>query len=580
MGADIFLLSEKEKKYFIRLGKAIQKAFESEGIDYQQGHVEASTEQLRRVRDRMRVNKAPVPGSAVKKWMNISGRKFFSLLRLPVEHRPVMGKREDEPLEPNEFFLDNNGKKLRCVATEEWFIVKSDTGYRISIEGNTLQPVQGIDQRSKANAMLKDGFDDGDAETVSAIREALELSEYAYIPLWLFNRINFNIAICRNIAQINLSADPSTTTSEGEGGTQIIEAQSLWDVPSTPSSQLILDIMKAGKEGLHDLPGRKKQTSHGIKMTVSSEKKNDRSSRKVRYESGENILTIEIEDINILAGSNKAGRKLWLFLLIQINRQALHKGKLTRDFITFRLQDLIDIGAYKTIQSARRGFKDGIMELKSFFLNWDSIPKTGEDAPRKSVIGFQPIRYGETENSQCIVYLEDKADWWLLTQYFTKLPPYCFSLSSNAFDLIVYIFFIARQRTKIIEKQKYFTISLRAVHNCLNLPSEDGNRRPAQLIKRPIEQAVKEIEDAQKKHYGNTNFSLQIIANDDAPITEYLDRGYLQIGLEGEFADTFIEISENRAKKVDAAKRRKARIEEKAAAINEAKKDNGEGGTE
>ena len=62
------------------------------------------------------------------------------------------------------------------------------------------------------------------------------------------------------------------------------------------------------------------------------------------------------------------------------------------------------------------------------------------------------------------------------------------------------------------------------------------------------------------------------VCDDTAPIADYLDNGYLRIGLTGSFAETFIAISKDTAKQIEAAQKRQARITEKAVAINTAKK--------
>lgn len=65
-----------------------------------------------------------------------------------------------------------------------------------------------------------------------------------------------------------------------------------------------------------------------------------------------------------------------------------------------------------------------------------------------------------------------------------------------------------------------------------------------------------------------------------APIANFLDNGYLRVELKGSFAETFIAISEDTAKQIEAAQKRQARITEKAIAINTAKKLEAEENTE
>ena len=62
------------------------------------------------------------------------------------------------------------------------------------------------------------------------------------------------------------------------------------------------------------------------------------------------------------------------------------------------------------------------------------------------------------------------------------------------------------------------------------------------------------------------------VSDETAPIAEYLDNGYLKIGLTGAFAETFIAISRDRAKQIEKAQKRQERITDRAIAINTAKK--------
>jgi hypothetical protein len=126
--------------------------------------------------------------------------------------------------------------------------------------------------------------------------------------------------------------------------------------------------------------------------------------------------------------------------------------------------------------------------------------------------------------------------------------------------------------TKKIEEQGYFTISFRAIQHRLQLPSEKGINNPQRDIKQPIEDAIEQLETEHSLQYGNTEFSLLPVCDDRANISDYLDNGYLQVSLTGAFAKTFIEISEETAKQIEASQKRTARITEKAIAINTAKK--------
>lgn len=343
---------------------------------------------------------------------------------------------------------------------------------------------------------------------------------------------------------------------------QVIEKTSFYNMPDSPATHLVIEAMGAGGN-IADLPARKKQVSHDTTIELLV----DGSKRKLTATSKKATITLELADIEKFAGSNKPAKKLFILALIKANEQALFDGNLGRDYISFPLQELIDIGFYKTPQSARNGFKKAMDALTDIKLSGD-IRQTKKNTV--SVIGIHPFRKGAISHNQCFIQLESGFNWRFVAQYFTILPRYYFKLPNRASDLLYYIFFLARQHTKDIEKQGYFTISFRAIQHILQLPSEVGNTRPKQTIKDPIDEAIENLDAEHRKAYDNMEFDLLPIYDEKAPIAEFLDNGYLKVCLEGEFAKTFIQISKATQKQIKQAEQRKNRIIEKATAIKTA----------
>ena len=62
-----------------------------------------------------------------------------------------------------------------------------------------------------------------------------------------------------------------------------------------------------------------------------------------------------------------------------------------------------------------------------------------------------------------------------------------------------------------------------------------------------------------------------LVEDSNAPIKDYLDKGYLKVSLKGDYAKRFIEISRKKADKIEAAEKRREKIADKARAINLAK---------
>lgn len=343
------------------------------------------------------------------------------------------------------------------------------------------------------------------------------------------------------------------------------EENNFYNVPNSTASNLILEVMGA-RDSIADLPARKRQINHNTAIEVLE----DGRKRQISLVNEKAQVTIELADIDKMTGSNKPAKKLFVLALIKANEQAIFDGQLTKDYISFPLQELIDIGFYKTPQSARTGFKAGMDALTSLKIK-GHIQQTKK---RESSIAALEVLFtgARIEKGQCTVFFNNRINWSFIAQYFTILPRYYFKLSNRASDLLYYIFFLARQHTRDIETQGYFTISFRAIQHRLQLPSEIDNGNPYRTIKQPIEEAIEELETEHSLLYGNTEFSLLPVCDDTAPISDYLDNGYLKVTLAGAFAENYIAISKDTAKQIETAQKRRDRIAEKAIAINTAKK--------
>lgn len=340
---------------------------------------------------------------------------------------------------------------------------------------------------------------------------------------------------------------------------------SFYNMPNSPASNLFLDVLGAGAD-VADLPDRKRQVNHNTEYKVSENGKR----RLVTLMSQKANVIIEVTDIEKVSGSNKSAKKLFVFSLIKANEQAIHNGQLTKDYISFPLQELVDIGFYSSPQTARVGFDKGVGILASLQINGKVKKSKKKEVEIKTMeVLFTGAR---RVKGQCFIRLNYAIDWSFIAQYFTILPRYYFRLPNKASDLLYYIFFLARQHTKDIEERGYFTIGFRAIQHKLQLPNEKGLNNPQRDIKDAIEDAIEQLEIEHSKTYGNMEFSLLPVYDEKAPIAEYLDNGFLKVELKGAFAEKFIAISKDTTKQIETAQKRQARITERAVAINTAKK--------
>lgn len=329
-----------------------------------------------------------------------------------------------------------------------------------------------------------------------------------------------------------------------------------YNVPSSPAANLALEFMSAGAD-LLEMPQRKQQINHSTKIQISG--KGDK--REITSIAPNHSITLSVADINKFIGSNKTAKKMFVLALIKINEQAVFDGKLSRDCVTFPLSELVENGFYKTMQSARKGFLAGMNALSDIKIGGEFLI-TAKD--KISFVGLHPFRPSFIRNNQCYICLESLFDWKSLTCFFTILPQYYFKLSNRAGDLLYYIFYLARQRTKDIEQKGYFTISMRAIHNCLYLPDEKESKNPTRDIRAPIDEALEQIETLHSLYYNNTELSLLVVGDDITNISDFLNNGYLKVELKGAFASPFIDLSKKTKKRIEKNQQQQDKVKEKA----------------
>lgn len=336
---------------------------------------------------------------------------------------------------------------------------------------------------------------------------------------------------------------------------ELAREKTFYNVPNSSASDLILKALGSGAN-LAELPERTKKVNHHTQMEVLGQD----NRRRIISNSGKSTVTLELSDIEKLVGSNKAAKKMFVLSLIKLNDQAYSNGVLYKDHIGFPLQELVDIGNYKNLRTARRGFLDAADILTSLKIKGSLHISNQKEA---TVNALEVLFTGASiEKGYCTIHLNPRVNWAFIASFYTILPRYCFKLPNRSFDLLYYIFYIARQNTREIEQRGFFNISFRAIQQRLNLPSEKGNANPSRTIKDPIEESIAAIE----AENNNTDFTMTPFYNESASISDYLDNGFLRIALKGRYAENFIAFSQTTTKKIDAAKKRKMAIEDRAKA--------------
>ncbi len=250
-----------------------------------------------------------------------------------------------------------------------------------------------------------------------------------------------------------------------------------------------------------------------------------------------NTYTVEITQADkYLSKTSKTFKKLLLFSLQKLAAQnePLEVG--------FTLQELVDLGMYANTSNATRGVKEFFAQQKQTMLS-GTLKKGRKTISEEGGILFYHYKI---KNGYVQMSVNENFNLDFITNYYTVFPRFAYALSNNAFSLVRYIFFVARQNTQQIKDKGTFTISLDAVRDNLGLPAPEDvkNRKYKQYIIEPVEEAIEEIETAletvpEAKEYG---FTITPIVSDSGNIHKWLE-GYLEIGLKGDFAETFIDLA-------------------------------------
>lgn len=270
---------------------------------------------------------------------------------------------------------------------------------------------------------------------------------------------------------------------------------------------------------------------------ITTQKKGD-SLRFTRTnkQNGSTVIVEIAQADKYLQKTNKTFLKVLLFTLQKMTAQnnPLEVG--------FSLQELVDLGMYENTSNARRAVKAFFEQQKLTTLS--GTVKMGRKTVKEE--GGVLFYHYKITNGFVTLSVNENFNMNFIAPYFTVFPRFAYALPNNAFSLVRYIFFLARQNAQAIKDKGTFTISLEAVRENLGLPSVDAvrNRKYRQYIIEPIEKAIEEIEEAlqnvpEAKEYG---FTITPVGTDTSNIKEYL-KGYLEIGLNGDFAETFIHLA-------------------------------------
>ena len=255
---------------------------------------------------------------------------------------------------------------------------------------------------------------------------------------------------------------------------------------------------------------------------------NSRTTRKritlnnnvIIFESADGNMIISIPNNLIPKYNNNLG-KIFAFILSEIPFEANGNPKVSE--LRIPIKDFTSAGIYTKTGNAKRALTALGHILKHIDVEFTS-EKPGEYDYRCdslfSGFGFM--------GKDWIVTINKKAPWSLFKNQYINIPEEWFSLSSRTFDLVQNVAMIVRRSATSVSKLGYVDIDLREIAFWLALPSDRDTRNSGKLIKMPIINSVAEA------NLIRSDFTFELFADEKRPVSDFLDRGYLRIFVNGE----------------------------------------------
>lgn len=302
--------------------------------------------------------------------------------------------------------------------------------------------------------------------------------------------------------------------------------EKIYSVPASPVANTVYKIMAAGK----DLSLLKERNKNNIILFTTE--CDGKKAEQIIIENEENNTQLFIYEFDKFTKANKTVKKIFLFLLSKVSEQAFSNHELHQAFIEFHVKELVRIGCYKHIESARRGFIEAMNVIHSlhvggqFSLNQKKITTTTA----------VPFYQSKIDNNICTVGLADYFDWEILFAFYTYVPEYFFSASNKTIDTIIYLMYLCRQRKKEISNQGGFNITIKSIIERLNLPDYKKTKNPKKDIKDVLCKTVKEINEI-------SDGTIKIaIDREYKKTTDFIEEGIAYIEIKGKLKEKFKKI--------------------------------------
>ena len=235
-------------------------------------------------------------------------------------------------------------------------------------------------------------------------------------------------------------------------------------------------------------------------------------------------------------------RKLLPFVLQKMTQQNYPEA------VRIDLGELVRLEAYKSEETAYKGVTRFVQQMAATDLSWTRKSSgRGKKKEPTTSSGGSLFYHRRRQGSTVYIYVNRQFDLRELAGQFTVFPDWAYALKPGAFDLVRYVFYIARQKKNDIAETGKFNVSMEAVRIAMGLPEVDEvtNRRYRQLIRTPIEEAIAEVEQrVASVPEAKGRFFLTPHVDENATDIDKWLAGYVEVELRDEYVTLFTRLAE------------------------------------
>lgn len=237
-------------------------------------------------------------------------------------------------------------------------------------------------------------------------------------------------------------------------------------------------------------------------------------------------------------------KKVWRYTLRHLLKQS-HNRTLP-ECVIIDLNDMVHNKMYSTVDNAYRGIETMYSKMSLIRLGRDTVKTTKDEngKPKKVKDSDEGITFFHIrrEGGYAYLYVNKQLGYSYYANQYAYFPTWADSLTGNAYSIVEYIFHLMRMNPDILNKGK-FKIMLDTLQAQIGIKSVDEvrekhNRRYADFIKKPIAQAVDDINAAAKADKEIAGkFSIALKVPDTTNIDVWVTTGYIEVKASGEYTD-------------------------------------------